>query len=1152
MLLRYRTLIIMKLILFLVVAFSVQTYANALGQTISLNRKDVAMKDVFRELKRQTGYTIICDVAVLKKSGKVTIDVQNVPLVKALDALFDDRGLTYVVDGKSIVVREVENKKVFEVNSITEEQREVSGQVVDGDGAALAGVSVSVKGKAIATATDENGQYTIQAQSGDMLVFSSIGYADKEIVISNTVVNIVLESEDSSLDEVVVVGYGTQKKRSVTGSVASVNYDEFKDRSFSNVVQSLSGTVPGVNITQSQGAPGAAPVVQIRGISSITAGTNPLFVVDGVPLEDFNMNMINPQDIQSVEILKDASSAAIYGSRGANGVIMITTKLGKPGKAVVAAGFDYGIQKVTRMVDMMDAQEWIRYYVAAKNNAWVDLNPGVNKASDPNSVRGGSTLYKIPEEFINSPEEFGQGTDWQNVMFRTAPMANAQLSVSGGTDATQYLFSAGMLNQDAVLDQNYYRRIGLRSNIRQKLSDKVAIGMNLSLTGIHDRTEGVNGKSDVISLALQSDPFFPLYNENGNLGIVDPNSIWYRYPQQFNPVNLWHPYATTRFTDKKNKAYNTFALGFLEYEIIEGLKFKSNLSANLSNNTYNFYRMKNQGYGFNQDLATSAATADAGNKLNWLWENTVTYDFSLTDHNFNVLAGYTSQKERTEFQSVTASNFPNDLVKTINAGTVTGGTSTASEWAIQSYLARVNYNFLNKYFLSASIRRDGSSRFSKNNQWGYFPSVSAGWVISDENFMKELSGFNLLKLKASYGQVGNNQIPNYGAVSLLGSANYVSDGNIIAGLKPITMDNAALRWEKTSQLNVGLDVAVLRNRLSATIEVYRSITDDMLLNVPIPDITGFSSQLTNVGKMRNSGIEVLVSSKNIQGNFTWSTDVNFSLNRNKVLQLGPGNAPIYYTDNETTVRTAVGSSVSDYFGYVFNGVYNNITEIQNSPHEGTTRPGDPIIVDINGDGQITTDDRTVIGNNQANFIGGITNRFGYKGIELSVLLQGRSGGEIVNQNYRFLGFWNSGRNLFAGANNFWESEQNPGDGVNPRPSANRRPFQQGFSTLWVEDASFIRVKNITLSYNLPQSVLRKTPFNNFRVFVNADNVKLFSKYKGYDPENTTYKATNYSAGTSAANTGVSTSSFPSGSMLGIDYGSYPLPLVVTLGLKTSF
>ncbi|WP_245893585.1 TonB-dependent receptor [Sphingobacterium gobiense] len=1142
----------MKLILFLIVAFSVQSYANALAQTISLNRTDAAMKDVFREIKTQTGYTIICDAAVLKKSGLVTVNLQNVPLENALKTIFDDRGLTYVVDGRSIVVHQAETKTAPMVFSATAAQREVAGRVVDGSGSTLAGISVSVKGKAIATATNESGQFTIQAQNGDVLIFSSVGYADKEVTVGSATVNVILESEDSSLDEVVVVGYGTQKKRSVTGSVASVNYDEFKDRSFSNVVQSLSGTVPGVNITQSQGAPGAAPVVQIRGISSITAGTNPLFVVDGVPLEDFNMNMINSQDIQSVEILKDASSASIYGSRGANGVIMITTKLGKPGKAIVSAGFDYGIQKVTRMVDMMDAQEWIRYYVAAKNNAWVDLNPEINKASDPNSARGGSTLYKIPEEFINSPEQFGQGTDWQDVMFRTAPMTNAQLSVSGGTDATQYLFSAGLLDQDAVLDQNYYRRLGLRSNIRQKLSDKVSVGMNLSLTGIHDRTEGVNGKSDVISLALQSDPFFPLYNENGNLGMVDPNSIWYRYPQQFNPVNLWHPYATTRFTNKKNKAYNTFALGFLEYDIIEGLKFRSSLSANLSNNTYNFYRMRNQGYGFNQDLASSAATADAGNKLNWLWENTVTYDFVMADHSFNVLAGYTSQKERTEFQSVTAANFPNDLVQTINAGTVTGGTSTASEWAIQSYLGRVNYNFMNRYFLSASIRRDGSSRFSKNNQWGYFPSVSAGWVISDESFMKGLTGLNLLKLKASYGQVGNNQIPNYGSISLLGAANYVSNGNIIAGLKPITLDNSALRWEKTSQLNVGLDVAVLQNRLSATVEVYRSITEDMLLNVPIPDITGFSSQLTNVGKMRNSGVEILVSSKNVQGNFTWSTDVNFSLNRNKVLQLGPGNAPIYYTDNETTVRTAVGSPVSDYFGYVFDGVYNNITEIENSPHEGTTRPGDPIIVDINGDGQITTDDRTVLGNNQANFIAGITNRFGYKGIELSFLLQGRSGGEIVNQNYRFLGFWNSGRNLFAGASNFWESEQNPGDGVNPRPSANRRPFQQGFSTLWVEDASFLRVKNITLSYNIPQSVLSKTPFDSFRVFLNADNVLLFSKYRGYDPENTTYKATNYSAGTSAANTGVATPSFPSGSMLGIDYGSYPLPLVVTLGFKTSF
>ncbi|MCH5720235.1 TonB-dependent receptor [Niabella hibiscisoli] len=330
----------------------------------------------------------------------------------------------------------------------------------------------------------------------------------------------------------------------------------------------------------------------------------------------------------------------------------------------------------------------------------------------------------------------------------------------------------------------------------------------------------------------------------------------------------------------------------------------------------------------------------------------------------------------------------------MNAGTVTGGTSTATEWAIQSYLGRLNYNFRNKYFLSASIRRDGSSRFSRDNQWGYFPSVSAGWVVSDENFLKEVNGLNLLKLKASYGSVGNNQIPNYGAIGLLGGVNYVSNGNIIAGLKPITLDNAGLRWEKTNQLNLGIDIAVLKNRLSATIEVYRSITQDMLLNVPIPDITGFSSQLTNIGKMRNTGLEILVSSKNIQREFTWSTDVNFSLNRNKVLQLGSGNAPIYYTDWETTVRTAVGSPISDFYGYVFNGVYNNTTEIQNSPHEASTRPGDPIIVDVNGDGKITTDDRTILGNNQAKFIAGITNRFGYKGVELSVLLQGRYGEKL--------------------------------------------------------------------------------------------------------------------------------------------------------------
>lgn len=1032
------------------------------------------------------------------------------------------------------------------------EDIKVTGRVTDDKGLGLPGVSVKLKGSNIGTATNANGSYSLTVPANGTLVFSFTGSITQEVQINNQKnINVKLLEDVQTLNETVVVGYGTQSKKAITGAVASIGFEKIKDRSYTNVAQSLAGQVAGVNINQGQGAPGVAPIIRIRGISSITAGTNPLFVVDGVPLENFNLNMINSQDIESVEVLKDASSAAIYGSRGASGVIIVTTKLGKVGKTVVNAGVEYGTQEVMRKIDMMDAQQWIQYFVTAKNNSWTDLGGG-RLATDPNSARGSASTYKIPEEFINDPGQFGKGTDWQDVMFRVAPMKTAQLSVSGGTEKTQYLFSGSYVDQKAVLDNNYYNRLSLRSNIKQEVSDKITLGLNLSLTGIYDRTDGTQGKSDVISLALQSDPIFPIYNENGNLGMVDPNSVWNRY-LQFNPVNLWHPYATTRFTEKGNKAFNTLAIAYAEYKIIDGLKFRTSMNAGVGNNRYNYFMYKNQGYGFNQSLPAASGTASSAYSINWLNENTLNYDLKIKDHTFNALAGFTAQKQHDEFQSATATNYPNDLIQTLSAGTVTSGTSTITEWSMLSYLARLNYNFKNKYFLTSTIRRDGSSRFGSNNKWGYFPSVSAGWVVSDEAFMSSAKAVSLLKLRASYGVAGNNQIPNYGSSSLLGPSNYALGGAMSNGLITLNINNKDLRWEKTTQANFGLDLGLFANRINISAEYYNSITRDMLLNVPIPDISGFATQLTNIGKMKNSGVELNINTKNINnGEFRWSTDFNFSHNKNKILQLGPNNAPIYFTDNETTVKTEVGQPLSNFFGYQFTGVYKNQAEINASVHEASTVPGDPIIKDVNGDGKITTDDRTIIGNYQPKFTAGMTNTFSYKGFELSFLLQGSYGGEIVNQSYRFLGYWNSGRNLFASSNNYYKSEAQPGDGRNPRPTMVRKAYQSAFSTLWVEDASYLRVKNINISYKLSEQLLKSTPVKNLRIYANADNVALFTKYSGYDPENTTYSATSYSSSGTSANAGTVSSGMPSGAMVGMDYGSYPVPRVITIGIKADF
>ncbi|MGK9119341.1 SusC/RagA family TonB-linked outer membrane protein [Olivibacter jilunii] len=1018
----------------------------------------------------------------------------------------------------------------------------------------LPGVGIKTKDGTKSSVTDAEGHFRIVvSQNTKSLVISSIGYETKEVpVLQQGLLRIELVEQEQSLDEVVVVGYGTQTKRAVTGAVASISHEKFQDRSFSNVAQSLAGQLAGVNISQSQGAPGQSPNIRIRGTSSITAGTNPLYVVDGMPIENFNLNNINPQDIESVEVLKDASSAAIYGSRGANGVVLVTTKLGKAGTTHVGFNYEYGIQKVSRRIDLMDAQQYIQYYVDAHNNGWINSGEG-RSASDPNSVR--TKPFQIPEDFTDPVKRaaLGTGTDWQDVMFRTAPSHQAQLSVSGGTEKTQFLFSGNYLDQEAVLDQNYLKRLTLRSNIRQQVSDRFAVGLNLGVTGVYDRTEGTEGKSDVISLGLQSSPIFPVYNENGNLGFKDPNSSWYRFAQ-YTDLQLWHPYSLTRELHKQNKSFNTLGNAFAEYTILDGLKFKTSINANLLNTRYEMFWNKDQKYGYSSALPAQG-NANSRFMLNWLSENTLNYDKQFNDHGLAVLLGYTVQKQRDEYQALSAGNFPNNLVPTLNAGTVNGGTSLAYEWAMISYLGRVNYNYKNRYFLSAVLRRDGSSRFGANNRFGYFPSVSAGWVISDEQFFESVKAINNLKLRASYGATGNNQIPNYGPIGLLGASNYVYGGELGTGLMLTNIPNPDLRWERTNMLNLGVDVAFLQDRFRLSAEFYHSVTNDLLLNVPVPDITGFATQLTNVGKLRNRGFELNINSRNIDRDFKWSTDFNLSLNRNKVLQLGPGNAPLLYTDYVVQVKTEVGQPISNFFGYIYDGVYKNQAEIEASPArgDGFTKPGDPKIRDVDGDGRITEADRTIIGNNQPDFIVGLNNSFSFKGIELSFLFQGSFGGEITNQLVRFNGIWNAGRNAFAKVANYWKSESDPGDGWHFKPTVDPKGYQERFSSYWVEDATFVRLKNIRISYALPQRWVSKTPAKGIRIFANAENVYLWSKYTNYDPENTTYQSTSYSnIFSNAVPSATSTVSVPSGAFLGVDYGSYPLPRVITFGAKIDF
>ncbi|MDA3614392.1 SusC/RagA family TonB-linked outer membrane protein [Polluticaenibacter yanchengensis] len=1047
--------------------------------------------------------------------------------------------------------------QLFAQTNNSAQAQKVSGKITDENGKPIEGATIQLTNGTVVGVSNEDGTFSISVAPTSKVQISAVGYQTIELSASNLSA-IKLKSDAKDLEQVVVVGYGTQKKRAVAGSVASVGYEQFKDRSFANVAQSLEGQVPGVNISTSQGAPGFGPTIKVRGTSSITAGTTPLFVVDGMALENFDLNQINPQDIQSVEILKDAASSAIYGSRGANGVILVTTKMGKSGKPQVAFTYEHGISKVLRKVDMMDAQEWIKYYIDARNNAWVLLDPVNNKATDGNDKRSlvsGAKNYMIPDDFITNPEKYGAGTDWQDVMFRTAHTNNMQLSLSGGTDKTSYLFSVGYLDQDAVVIQNYYKRLNIRTNIRQKISDKVTVGLNLAITGTQDRTDGTTGKSDVISLGIQSSPIFPEYNENGNLGFLDPNSEWKRF--QNYGVQLWNPHSLIDYADKKNKTINTLANGYIEYKPIKDLTLKASLSGNLFKNDYNWFWISNQGYGYSSVLP-SQGQYRTYNALNWQAEYTASYNKTIGDHSFGAIVGYSAQKQRYDSLSVNGSSYPNDIVRTMNAAGVLskpGAGNGASEWSLLSTLARVNYGFKNRYFINATIRRDGSSRFGANSKWGTFPSVSGAWLISDEDFMQNVKAINNLKFRVSYGVTGNNLIPNYGSISLVASSRYVNGSTAVNGLTPISIANPDLKWEKTNQFNIGFDLGLWNNRIALTFDAYKSVTKDMLLNVPVPAYSGFTTQLTNIGSMQNVGVELGINSRNIQTkDFRWNTDFNISLNRNKVLSLGHDNAPIEI-DEWGYFVTEVGQPISNYKGYKFDGIYQNQDQINKSPHYAGAAPGDPIIKDINGDGKIDIKDRTTLGNYQPDFTAGLTNTFNYKNFEFSFMLQGNFGGQIWNQQTRFSRFWNDSRNSYAVSSNYWKSEAEPGDGKTFKPYATypataqgKGAFITGYSDYWMESATFVRIKNIRIAYTIPNSAVSKMPFKDVRIYANAENVKVFSNYLGFDPQNSTY-----SVGTSSnpgANGG--SSNVPPGLMLGADYGSYPIPFTLTFGIKANF
>jgi len=1027
----------------------------------------------------------------------------------------------------------------------------LSGRVTDGaTGSGLPGVSVVVKGTSRGTTTDGDGNYRVSVPDQNMgttltLVFSFIGYATQEILVGNkSTVNVTLASDNKTLNEIVVVGYGTQNRRELTGSVASLQTQSIKDQPVTNVVEGLTGRMPGVLIQQNTGAPGNAPSIKVRGLGSISAGNGPLIVIDGQPLNSGSqtnaggLNQLNPNDIDKIDVLKDASATAIYGSRGSNGVIMITTKRGKSGQSRI--NFDYytGTQEISKKMEMLDAQQFATFSKQAFNTAYLERVAG-SSINDPNSVRPAGQRYRYPRgEFpgVNFDDPANLTTyDYQDMIFRKAPISNYQLSASGGNEKVQYFISGNYLKQDGVIKKSGIDRYTVRSNVDAQLSPKLKVGLSFSPTFMAENRVNSDGhwaNNGIINAALSLPPFIPIYQANGT---TYNSQAFYAAPYDW--PGITNPVANITEVDNRVTQLRLLGNAYAELSIWKSLRYRGTIGGDLNYLRQNQYQTS--AIVLNQLLPPNVSTGSAytNQNINWVTNHTLSYTLDLgTTHHLDALVGLESQQNDFEESQITANSFPNDIVRTVNAGTITGGTSTRTQWSLASYFARVTYSFKDRYLFNASVRRDGSSRFGETTRFGTFPSASVGWRIIEEPFMKTIPVISDLKLRASYGLSGNNAFTtNYPAIGVLNKDNYVLGNTLANGLATSSIANPNLGWERSRQTDVGLDVGLLQNRISFTADYYKRITTDLLLQVQVPTLTGFSTAVRNIGQVENKGMEFSLSTRNIDGSgtgFTWTTDLNLSFNKNKVLALGPtGDAIRSGTGVGETNITVIGQPLGSFYGYQQLGIFQNQAELDAYPHFADSRPGDVKFADVNGDGKLNADDRTLIGNNQPDFIYGITNSFSFKGFDLNIVAQGVQGGQILNLSRRFYENLEGNANSLSTVLNRWQSEQIPGDGKTPRANTRSTGNNNQVSSRWVESATYFRIRNITLGYNVPRTSLQKVKVQSLRVYAGVQNAITFSKYLAYNPEVSGYEG---------PLTG------------GVDYGSYPLARTYTVGLNLGF
>lgn len=1084
-------------------------YAVAQNTKVTLPTGNITLKTAFNEIEKQTGYSVDYEETNINVNKTVNATVSNLDLPEALQGLLKNTGYSYSIEGKHIVVSTQAAKQPGKRNK-------VSGKVNDASGEPVVGANVVEKGTTNGTITDLNGSFSLDIPAKSTLIISYIGYTPREVEVGNQLTfNVKLAEDTEMLDEVVVVGYGTQKKSDVTTAVASVSSDNLKNRAAVNFGEAMAGQVPGVMVQQTNGAPGGEGLtIKVRGTGSITQSNDPLYVVDGYPMEGGAFRLLNPSDIESIQVLKDASSTAIYGSRGANGVVIITTKKGQIGKPTVQLNAYVGFQQREKEVKMMNRDQYVEWFTDGRNQAWLDAkvissdpNQAPHSINDPNSRRalysGASSQYMIPDgtgsykyNFLD-PASVAQMPDnnWQDLLFRTAVMQQYEVSVSGGAENTRYTFSGSYTNQEGIVINTDYERFNFRTNVSSKISNSINVGMTLMAYSA-DGSEQANGKDSPVLYALNLPPIYPLYNEDGTYGSMVRNP-------EILAGDVANPIGIAEQVTNRRKRYGWLGTIFAEWEIIKNLKYRISMNGGIQDNINKKYEPSYVDFDASKAPRPAKGINERWTDRDWVIENTLNYTFTLADkHSFNALLGYTTQSHSFEHMKGEARGYANDKIETLNAGTMYAMTSDESEYSMISYLGRINYVYDNRYMLTTTLRSDGSSRFGSNKKWGTFPSVSVGWRISQEKFMQDVKQISDLKLRASFGISGNNRIGNYSSIGLLSTGFYPTGDAIQNTVNPNTMSNFDLGWERTRQYNVGFELGMFNNRVRLEGDFYDSQSIDLLLNVPVPTITGYSSQMQNIGKVQNRGMEFTLNTKNLTGAFTWSSNFNISFNKNKVLEVGVDKRPIYGSaaNANNAFVTQPGYPIASFYGYKYIGVFQSQEELDKYPHLAADKVGDGRYEDVNKDGKLDQNDKTILGDNNPVFTAGFSNSFSYKNFTLDLQFTGSYGAEVFSFYKRMCGIYHGDRNGMIEQLDRWRSEDQPGDGIHFRATRTPSGWQRDPSSAWVQNASYLRLRNLTLGYNFNQHMIDKLKMKGLRLYVTGSNLFTITNYVGYDPE----------------------------------------------------